>query len=71
MYGAHRRRAGRLASMDDEQRVAVVTGGASGIGLATARLLAQEGWRLVLADIEAARLEAARAELGGVGWRVI
>jgi NAD(P)-dependent dehydrogenase (short-subunit alcohol dehydrogenase family) len=70
LYGAHRRRAGRLASMDDEQRVAVVTGGASGIGLATARLLAQEGWRLVLADIEAARLEAARAELGG-GDRVI
>ncbi len=50
--------------MDDEQRVAVITGGASGIGLATARLLAAAGWRLVLADIEAARLEAARADLG-------
>src|SRR6202042_3415871 len=39
-------------------------GGASGIGLATARLLARQGWRLMLADVEAPRLEAACAELG-------
>lgn len=32
-------------------RVAVMTGGANGIGLATARLLAAEGMCLVLADI--------------------
>ena len=32
-------------------RVAVVTGGASGIGLASARRLAAEGARVVLADI--------------------
>jgi NAD(P)-dependent dehydrogenase (short-subunit alcohol dehydrogenase family) len=49
--------------MADEQRVAVITGGASGIGLATARLLAEAGWRLVLADIETARLEVATADL--------
>jgi NAD(P)-dependent dehydrogenase (short-subunit alcohol dehydrogenase family) len=45
-------------------KVAVITGGASGIGLATARLLAAEGMRLVLADIEQAALDAAVAELG-------
>jgi NAD(P)-dependent dehydrogenase (short-subunit alcohol dehydrogenase family) len=44
-------------------RTAVVTGGASGIGLATARLLAAEGMQLVLADIERAPLERAAGEL--------
>ena len=37
-----------------EGRVAVVTGAASGIGFATAARLAQEGMRVVLADIERA-----------------
>ncbi len=32
-------------------KVAVITGGASGIGLATARSLAREKMRIVLADI--------------------
>jgi NAD(P)-dependent dehydrogenase (short-subunit alcohol dehydrogenase family) len=44
-------------------RTAVITGGASGIGLATARLLAAEGMRLVLADIEQGPLEQAAADL--------
>jgi NAD(P)-dependent dehydrogenase (short-subunit alcohol dehydrogenase family) len=47
-------------------RTAVVTGGASGIGLATARLLAAEGMQLVLADIEQEPLERAAAELDAV-----
>jgi NAD(P)-dependent dehydrogenase (short-subunit alcohol dehydrogenase family) len=51
----------------DDNQVAVITGGASGIGLATARLLRQAGWNLVLADIEAPRLDAVCAELGAVG----
>jgi NAD(P)-dependent dehydrogenase (short-subunit alcohol dehydrogenase family) len=38
---------------------AVVTGGASGIGLATARVLGQRGARLVLADVEQAALDVA------------
>lgn len=38
--------------MDPNGKVAVVTGGASGIGLATARLLANEGARVVLADLQ-------------------
>jgi NAD(P)-dependent dehydrogenase (short-subunit alcohol dehydrogenase family) len=48
-------------------KVAVVTGGASGIGLATARLLAAEGAQLVLADVEDAPLAAAANELDALG----
>lgn len=44
-----------------DQRVAVVTGAASGIGLALARRLAAEGMRIVLADVEADALEQATA----------
>lgn len=45
-------------------KVAVVTGGASGIGLAMARAFAAEGMKLVLADIEAEPLEAAVGSFG-------
>jgi len=48
-------------------RVAVVTGGASGIGLGMARQLAGEGARLVLADVEGQALDAAAAALRGSG----
>lgn len=44
-------------------RFAVVTGGTSGIGLATARLLLREGARVAICGRDAARLEAARKEL--------
>jgi NAD(P)-dependent dehydrogenase (short-subunit alcohol dehydrogenase family) len=47
------------------EQVAVITGGASGIGLATAQRLAAGGWRLVLADVEAGRLDAAVGGLAG------
>jgi NAD(P)-dependent dehydrogenase (short-subunit alcohol dehydrogenase family) len=50
-------------------RVAVITGGASGIGFATAEVLAREGVRLVLADIEPAALDAAVAKLRAQGAR--
>ena len=44
---------------------AVVTGGASGLGESTARLLAARGVRVVLADLNAERGEALAGELGG------
>jgi NAD(P)-dependent dehydrogenase (short-subunit alcohol dehydrogenase family) len=47
-----------------QDRVAVVTGGASGIGLALARAFLAEGMKVVLADVEAPALERALAELG-------
>lgn len=43
----------------------IVTGGSSGLGLATARALADDGARVVLGARDAARVEAAAAELGG------
>ncbi len=51
-------------------KVAVITGGASGIGLATARVLASRGVRLVLADVEASALDQAVAELSANGTTV-
>ncbi|MCP5060531.1 MAG: SDR family NAD(P)-dependent oxidoreductase [bacterium] len=54
-----------------EGRVAVVTGAASGIGLATALRFAQEGMRVVLADIEREPLEAAVSTLRSQGHEVL
>ena len=47
-----------------ENRVAVVTGGASGLGEAMARLFVAEGGRAVIADVQDARGQALAAELG-------
>jgi NAD(P)-dependent dehydrogenase (short-subunit alcohol dehydrogenase family) len=58
--------------MDDfRERVAVVTGGASGIGRALAVRFAAAGMRLVLADVEGAALAATVAELEGGGATVV
>jgi NAD(P)-dependent dehydrogenase (short-subunit alcohol dehydrogenase family) len=45
-------------------RVAIVTGGASGIGRATAELFVAEGAKVVVADVDAARGEELAAALG-------
>jgi NAD(P)-dependent dehydrogenase (short-subunit alcohol dehydrogenase family) len=45
------------------QRVALVTGAARGIGLATAKRFLAEGWRVALLDIEGDLLRGAAAEL--------
>jgi NAD(P)-dependent dehydrogenase (short-subunit alcohol dehydrogenase family) len=50
-------------------KVAVVTGGASGIGKGIARRLKAEGMQLVIADVEQAPLDAAASELGALGVR--
>lgn len=48
-------------------RVALVTGAASGMGLATARLFAQEGARVVLTDRDQGRCEAAAEAIRAEG----
>jgi len=47
-------------------RGAIITGGASGIGLATARRLALLGMRVCIADLDAAALELAAVDLTGL-----
>ena len=52
------------------EKVAVITGGASGIGFATAKALAAKGSNLVIADIEAGALNKAVATLSTTGTKV-
>jgi NAD(P)-dependent dehydrogenase (short-subunit alcohol dehydrogenase family) len=49
-----------------DARTAVITGGSSGIGLATARRFAEEGAKVVNADIDDVRGEQVAAEIGGL-----
>ncbi|MBO2448011.1 3-oxoacyl-ACP reductase [Actinomadura barringtoniae] len=53
-----------------QDRVAVVTGGAGGIGLATARRFAQEGAKVVVADLDETGGQAAAQEVGGLFVKV-
>jgi len=58
--------------MEDLQgKVAVITGGASGIGLAVAERAAAEGMRVVLGDIEEGPLREAEKSLGEQGAEVL
>ncbi|MFL5710582.1 MAG: SDR family NAD(P)-dependent oxidoreductase [Chloroflexota bacterium] len=52
-------------------KVALITGGAGAIGLATARRCAEEGARVVIADRDAARLDRAATDLRDGGLDVV
>jgi len=52
--------------MQIQEQVFIVTGGASGLGAATARMLAQAGGKVVLADVQEDGGRALAAELDGV-----
>lgn len=56
---------------DFQDKVAVVTGAASGIGRALAEKSAQEGMKVVLADVEERALKQAEAELKAHGTEVL
>jgi NADP-dependent 3-hydroxy acid dehydrogenase YdfG len=55
-----------MAGQASQRRRAVVTGASSGIGAATARALAAEGFEVVCAARRADRIEALADEIGGV-----
>lgn len=55
---------------DLEGRTALVTGGASGIGLAAARALAAAGAEVVVADVDEEGAQRTAGELGGRAWAV-
>src|SRR5579862_8277982 len=54
-----------------KDRVAVITGGAGGIGMAMARAFAARGARVVLADLDEVALQKAEATLTSEGARVV
>ena len=51
--------------MDIAGKAFIVTGGASGLGEGTARMLAANGGKVVVADLQAERGQAVAAEIGG------
>ena len=53
------------ALMEIKGKVFIVTGGASGLGEGTARMLAANGGKVVIADMQAEKGEAIAKEIGG------
>ncbi|MFM8866195.1 MAG: SDR family NAD(P)-dependent oxidoreductase, partial [Limnohabitans sp.] len=51
--------------MDIQGKVFIVTGGASGLGEGTARMLAAHGGKVVIADMQVEKGEAVAKEIGG------
>ena len=51
--------------MQIKDKVFIVTGGASGLGEGTARMLAREGGKVVIADMQVEKGEAVAKDIGG------
>ncbi len=59
------------AKLDLSNRIAIITGGGSGIGAGIARLYGALGANLVIADVEMETAEEVAAELEGLGYPVL
>jgi 3-oxoacyl-[acyl-carrier protein] reductase len=60
---------GTFLQRDYLMRIALVTGGAGGLGLATAKRFTKDGMTVALTDIDGTAVQKAVAELGGEGHR--
>ncbi len=56
--------------MQISEQVAIVTGGGSGLGAATARVLAGKGARIAILDFDLQRAQAVAQEIGGIAVQV-
>jgi NAD(P)-dependent dehydrogenase (short-subunit alcohol dehydrogenase family) len=57
-------------TLNHSKGVVVVTGGGGGIGAATGAVLLDEGWRVVLADIDLARAQTEAGRIGAVACAI-
>jgi 3-oxoacyl-[acyl-carrier protein] reductase len=54
-----------------KERVAIITGGARGIGKAIAWAFVREGVKIAIVDVERERAETLKNEIGGIGGKAI
>ncbi|PZU39526.1 MAG: 3-hydroxybutyrate dehydrogenase [Microbacterium sp.] len=59
-----------MSEQNLEGRRAIVTGAASGIGRACARLLSARGAHVIVADVDGEAAEDAAREIGGEAWQI-
>ncbi|MFN7929044.1 MAG: SDR family NAD(P)-dependent oxidoreductase [Blastocatellia bacterium] len=53
-----------------QQQVAIITGGANGIGFATAQLLTEEGAQVILVDLQKSAVQKAAKQISAVGYQL-
>lgn len=60
-----------MNQLDLQKKIAVITGGAQGIGFSTAKRMIDSGAQVAIWDRDAAQLDIALKELGAAAWGVV